>query len=53
MVFALATDDGGLLAVPSATGAIVHCKGIAVKDGIWLFFSDDGSPLDPKFVHRD
>ena len=49
MVFALATDDGGLLAFPSETDAVAHCKGIDVKDGIWLFFSDDGSPLDARF----
>ena len=51
MVFALATDDGGLIAFPSAADAIAHCEGIDVRDGVWRFFSEDGSPLDAKFEH--
>lgn len=49
MVFALATGDGALQAFRSATDATSHCEGMAVKEGRWLFFSDDGSPLDAKF----
>ena len=49
MVFALATDDGGLMAFPSAQEAEVHCEGIDVGDGVWLFFADDGSPLEARF----
>jgi hypothetical protein len=51
MVFALTTVPGGLVAFPSVTEATSHCKGIAVKEGKWFFFSDDGSPLDAKFEH--
>ncbi len=51
MVFALANDDGGLLAFASAADAASHCKGMAVRDGKWYFFSDDGSPLDAKFEY--
>src|SRR5205814_10458846 len=46
MVFALATDDGGLMAFPSAVDASSYCEGIDVKDAVWLFFPDDGSPLE-------
>src|SRR5688500_20317049 len=49
MVFALATDDGGLMAFPSAREAEAHCEGIDVGDGVWLFFADDGSPLEARF----
>ncbi len=49
MVFVLDKDASELLAFLSATEATLHCKGIDVKDGRWLFFSDDGSPLDAKF----
>ncbi|MGH8617170.1 MAG: hypothetical protein ACREUW_05725 [Burkholderiales bacterium] len=49
MIFTLATDDGSLLAFSSAPDAIAYCEGIDVKHGIWLFFSDDGSPLDARF----
>jgi hypothetical protein len=51
MVFALDTDDGGLLAFETAAEAVGHCKGIDVKDGYWLFFDDDGSPLEARFGH--
>ncbi len=49
MVFTLDTDDGGLLAFPTAAEAAAHCKGIDVKDGFWLFFAEDGSPLEARF----
>jgi hypothetical protein len=49
MVFALATGDGGLIAFPSAREAEAHCEGIDVGDGAWLFFADDGSPLEARF----
>src|SRR5688572_2124750 len=49
MVFALDTDDGTLLAFSATAEAAAHCKGIDVKDGFWLFFSEDGSPLEPRF----
>jgi hypothetical protein len=49
MVFVLDTDDGGVLAFPAAAEAVAHCKGIDVKDGYWLFFDEDGSPLEARF----
>lgn len=49
MVFALATDDGGLMVFPSAQDAEAYCEGLDVGDGLWLFFADDGSPLEARF----
>jgi hypothetical protein len=49
MVFALDIDTGSLLAFPSAADAEAHCKPVDVDDGYWLFFSDDGSPLEARF----
>lgn len=49
MVFALDTDDGGLRAFPSAAEAAAHCKAVDVEDGFWLFFAEDGSPLETRF----
>lgn len=49
MIFALATDDGGLTAFPTTLDAESHCEGSDVKDRTWLFFADDGSPLEARF----
>ena len=49
MVFALDRDDGRLLALSSAVDTDAHCKPIDIKDGFWLFFDDDGSPLEARF----
>jgi len=49
MVFALDKDNGELLALASPLDAPAHCKPIDVKDGYWLFFAEDGSPLEAWF----
>lgn len=49
MVLVLAGDDGKLKAFPGAREAEAHCDGIGVEDGIWLFFAEDGSPLEARF----
>jgi hypothetical protein len=49
MIFALDTDDGAVTALASAAEATAHCKAVDVEDGYWLFFADDGSPLEPRF----
>jgi len=48
-IFAFDKDDGTLLALSSAAEAASHCKAVDVQDGYWLFYSDDGSPLMPRF----
>ncbi len=53
MIFALDSDDGSLLALASHAEAAAHCKGIDVRDGYWLFFDDDGSPLEARFERPD
>ena len=53
MLFALDTDDGGLLAFPTTAEAVTHCKGIDVKDGFWLFYAEDGSPLEARFERQN
>ena len=49
MMFALDKDSGELLVLSSPLDAPRHCKPIDVKDGYWLFFADDGSPLEAWF----
>ena len=53
MLFAFDRDDGSVLAFASAADASAHCKGVDVRDGFWLFYADDGSPLEARFVHPD
>lgn len=49
MLFALDTDDGRLLGLASTAEAAAHCKAVDVEDGFWLFFAEDGSPLEARF----
>jgi hypothetical protein len=48
-VFALSIDDGGLFAFPSTDDAEDYCDAGDVENGGWLFFSEDGSPLEARF----
>jgi len=49
-VFALATKGGGLRAFAGAPEVAAHCKAADVRNRGWLFYSDDGSPLEARFV---
>jgi hypothetical protein len=49
MLFAFDKDTGEVLVLGSPVEAPGRCKPIDVKDGYWLFFADDGSPLEPRF----
>ena len=51
MVFALDRDNGELLAFSSPLETDAQCKRIDVQDGFWLFFDEDGSPLEARFEH--
>ena len=53
MLLALDKDDGSIVAFPSFDEAVAHCKGVDVRDGFWLLFDDDGSPLEARFEHPD
>lgn len=50
MIFALAKKEGRLLAFASAADATSRCREADVREGLWLFFSDDGSPLEARFA---
>lgn len=49
VLFALGRNNGRLLAFPSGVEAAAHCKGTDVRNRAWLFFADDGSPLEARF----
>jgi hypothetical protein len=49
MIFALATDDNGLMIFATEVDAVAYCEGIDVAEGGWEFFAADGTPLEPVF----
>jgi hypothetical protein len=49
MVFALARKDGRLAAFASEQELRSHCEPADVEGGAWLFFAEDGSPLQARF----
>ena len=50
MIFALATDEKALLVFPALEDAIAYCEGIDAEAGAWLFWSENGLPLQPDFL---
>jgi hypothetical protein len=50
MIFALATDEKSLLVFPTPEEAIAYCEGIDVEAGVWLFWNENGLPLQPEFL---
>jgi hypothetical protein len=53
MLFAFDKDDGRVIALASPEEIPAHCKAVDIQDGYWLFFDDDGSPLEPRFAPPD
>jgi hypothetical protein len=50
MIFALSAKDGRLLAFASAADAASRCREADAREALWLFYSDDGSPLEARFA---
>jgi hypothetical protein len=50
MIFTLTTDERSLLVFPTPEEAIAYCEGIDVEAGVWLFWNEDGLPLQPDFL---
>ena len=50
MIFGYATDERSLEVFPSMEKAISAAEGVDVEDGVWLFFAEDGSPLEAVFT---
>lgn len=49
MLFAFDKDTGEVVVLASPLEAPARCKPVDVKDSYWLFFADDGSPLEARF----
>ncbi|HEY0064649.1 MAG TPA: hypothetical protein VGC21_21210 [Telluria sp.] len=50
MIFAAETEERSLHVFPDAETAASYCEGIAVEAALWLFWDDDGLPMEPQFT---
>jgi hypothetical protein len=50
MIFAAETEERSLHVFPDAFTAAAYCEGMDVEATVWLFWDDDGSPLQPQFT---
>jgi hypothetical protein len=50
MIFAVETEERTLQAFATDAEAIAACEGLDVEAAVWLFWSNDGSPLEPFFT---
>jgi hypothetical protein len=50
MIFAVETEERSLYAFESEAQAIAACEGLDVEAALWLFWGNDGSPLEPVFT---
>lgn len=50
MIFAAETEERSLHVFPDAETAASYCEGLAVEATIWLFWDDQGAPLEPEFT---
>jgi hypothetical protein len=50
MIFAVETEERALRAFASEADAISACEGLDVEAAVWLFWSNDGTPLEPVFT---
>lgn len=50
MIFAVETEERALRAFKDEAEAVAACEGLDVEAAIWLFWSSDGTPLEPVFT---
>ena len=50
MIFAAETEERSLHVFPDAETAASYCDGMAVEATVWLFWDDNGAPLEPEFT---
>lgn len=50
MIFAAETEERSLHVFPDAETAASYCDGLAVEATLWLFWDDDGTPMEPQFT---
>ena len=50
MIFAAETEERSLHVFQDADTAASYCEGLAAAAAIWLFWDDEGKPLEPYFT---
>jgi hypothetical protein len=50
MIFAAETEERSLHVFHDADTAASYCEGLAVEATLWLFWDDDGTPLEACFT---
>jgi hypothetical protein len=50
MIFVVETEERTLCAFQSEADAVAACEALDVEAGIWLFWANDGTPLEPVFT---
>lgn len=53
IVFAYATDDGGLEVFPTVADALSYCEFVDVTEGDWLFWNERGINLTATVVNTE
>nr|WP_295381957.1 hypothetical protein [Pseudoxanthomonas sp.] len=49
-MFAAETEECRLFVFASEADAIAQCEGLDVEAALWLFWTTDGTPLEPDFL---
>jgi hypothetical protein len=50
MIFAVETEERTLRVFKDEAEAVAACEGLDVEAAVWLFWSNDGTPLEPVFT---
>ena len=50
MIFVVETEERTLYAFESEAAAVASCEALDVEAAIWLFWANDGTPLEPVFT---
>jgi hypothetical protein len=50
MIFAAETEELSLYVFDGEAEAIAHCEGLDVEAGTWVFWDDQGNPLEAQFT---
>jgi hypothetical protein len=50
VIFVVETEERRLVSFANESDAVAACEGLDVEAATWLFWSNDGAPLEPVFT---